>query len=159
MLDHLGVVVTRQKRLTLATGRHRQEADEIGKPGKRRLLQLRMFVPVVIDVPGFIGNDQIVVTLFDCILKDHEVRDQHLVHSAQRLEGVKIMLTRFQFDVPGLACKPGAERMDTLAIRIKQTRHGILCQPIDLQSGCSVRNSRVMAMSRRPCPSPMGEER
>src|SRR5437660_11461821 len=40
MLDHLGVVVGRQKGLAVAARRHRHKANEVGEPGQRRLLEL-----------------------------------------------------------------------------------------------------------------------
>ncbi len=85
--DHLGVVVGGQERLVLAARRHRHVADEIGEPGELGLLQLRMLVPVVVDVPGLVGDHEIVAALLDGILEDHEVGDQHLVHAADGLEG------------------------------------------------------------------------
>jgi hypothetical protein len=51
------------------------------------------------------------------ILEDHEVLDQHLVHAADRLEGVEIVLARLELDVAGFAGAPGGERMDALAGR------------------------------------------
>ena len=94
MLDHLGVVVGRQESLVLAARRHRHEADEVGEPGERCLLQLGMLVPVVVDVPGLVGDHEVVAAGVDGILEDHEVGDQHLVHAADRLEGVEIVLAR-----------------------------------------------------------------
>jgi hypothetical protein len=44
VLDHFGVVVGRDERLTLATVRHRQPADEVGQPGKRRAFLARVLV-------------------------------------------------------------------------------------------------------------------
>ena len=56
VLDHLGVVVGGQERLVLAAGSHRHVADEVGEPGERGLLQLGMLVPVMVDVPGLVGD-------------------------------------------------------------------------------------------------------
>src|ERR1700733_7050080 len=120
MLDHLGIVITGQEGLALAARRHRQKADEIGEPGQRSFLQFRMFMPEMIDVPGFVSDDEIVVAVLDGVLENHEVRDQHFVHSSQRLEGVQIMFARFQYDVPGWAGEPGTERMDIFAVRFQQ---------------------------------------
>ena len=60
MLDHLGIVVGRQEGLALAARRHGHEAHEVGEPGEPRLLELGMLVPVMVDVPGFVGDDQVV---------------------------------------------------------------------------------------------------
>ena len=94
-----------------------------------------MLVPVVVDVPGLVGDHEIVAALLDGILEDHEIGDQHLVHAADGLEGVEIVLARLQLDVPRLAGQPRAERMDALAVGLEQARHGVLRQPVDLQVG------------------------
>ena len=131
--DHLGVVVGGQERLMVAPRWHGHVPDEVGEPGEPGSLQLGVLVPVVVDVPGFVGNDEIVAARVDGILEDHEIGDQHLVHASDRLEAVQIVLTRLQLDVPRLACKPRTQRVDALAAGLKQTRHGVLRQPIDLQ--------------------------
>ena len=92
-------------------------------------------MPVMIDIPRLVCDHEIVVTLIHGVLEDHEVRDQHLIHAADRLEAMKIVLARFQFDVTRLACQTCAERMDTFAAGIEQARDGILCQPVHLQVG------------------------
>ena len=133
--DHLGVVVGRQKGLALAAVRHRHEADEVGEPGELGFLQFRMLVPVLVDVPGFVGDHQVVAALVDGILEDHEVGDQHLVHAAHRLEAVQVVLAQFELDVPRLAGQPRAQRMDALAAGRQQARHRVLRQPVDLEVG------------------------
>ena len=160
MLDHLGVVVGRQEGLVLAARRHRHEADEVGEPGELRLLQLGMLVPVMVDVPGLVGDHEIVAARLDGILEDHEVRDQHLVHAADRLEGVEIVLAGLQLDVPRLAGKPRTERMDASRRSLPAGASpgpAPASRPAD--PGWSLRSSRVMAMSRRPWPRPIGDER
>jgi hypothetical protein len=92
VLDHLGVVVGGQVRLALATGRHRQPADEIGHPGEGRSLQLRVLVQVMVDVPGFVADDHVVFACLDGVVEDHEVGQEDLVHPADRLEGVEVVL-------------------------------------------------------------------
>ena len=54
----------------------------------------------MVDVPGLVGDDEIVVALVDRILEDHEVRDQHLVHVAEGLEAVQVVLARLHLDMP-----------------------------------------------------------
>ena len=135
MLDHLGVVVGRQEGLALAARRHGHEAHEVGEPGELGLLELGMLMPVVVDVPGLVGDDQVVVARIDGVLEGHEVLDQHLVHAADRLEGVEIVLARLFLDVTRFAGEPRAQRMDGLAVGHQQARHRILRQPVDLEAG------------------------
>ena len=135
MLDHLGIVVGRQERLVLAARRHRNESDEIGEPDQPRPLQLGMLVPVVIDVPGLVGDDEVVAPLLDRVLEGHEVGDQHLVHAANRLKSVQFVLAGFQLDVTGFAGKAGAEGVNGFAAGFEQPRDGVLRQPVDLQIG------------------------
>ena len=61
VLDHLGVVVGRQERLALAARGHRQPADEVGHPGERRPLELRVLVQEVVDVPRLVADDEVVL--------------------------------------------------------------------------------------------------
>ena len=131
--DHLGVVVGRQKGLALAAVRHRHEADEVGEPRQLGFLQFGVLVPVLVDVPGFVGDHQVVAALVDGILEDHEVGDQHLVHAAQRLEAVQVVLAQFELDVPRLAGQQRAQRMDAFAAGRQQARHRVLRQPVDLE--------------------------
>ena len=140
--DHLGVVVGGQEGLVLAARRHRHVADEVGEPGELGLLQLGMLVPVVVDVPGLVGDHEIVAALLDGILEDHEVGDQHLVHAADGLEGVEIVLARLQLDVPRLAGQPRAERMDALAAGFEQARHrdpAPASRPAGRDAACAIR--------------------
>ncbi len=135
MLDHLRIVVGGQKRLMRAARRHRHVADEVGEPGELRALQLGMLVPVVVDVPGLVGDHEIVAALVDRILEDHEVLDQHLVHAAERLEAMQVVLAGFELDVPRLAGEPRAERMHPLVVRVQKPRHRVLRQPVHLEIG------------------------
>ena len=61
--------------------------------------------------------------------------DQHLVHAADGLEAVQVVLARLQLDVPRLAGEPRAQRMDALAAGVEQPCHRVLRQPVDLQIG------------------------
>src|ERR1700722_8311699 len=133
MFDHLGIVIAGQESLVFAARGHWKEADEIGEPCKRRFLQLGMLVPIMVNVPSFVSDNEVIRTSIDCILEDHEIMNEHLIHSADRLERVKIMLARFKLDVPGLPRQPGAERVNFFGVRLKQTGHRILSQPFDLQ--------------------------
>ena len=60
VLDHLGIVVGREEGLVLATCGHRNVADEVGEPGEPGLLELGMLVPVMVDVPGLVSDDEVV---------------------------------------------------------------------------------------------------
>src|SRR5258708_39094035 len=44
------------------------------------------------------------------ILEDHEVLDQHLVHAADGLEGIEIVLARLELDMPSFAGEAGGAR-------------------------------------------------
>ena len=100
---------------------------------KLRALQLRVLVPVVVDVPGLVGDNQVVVALLNRVLEQHEIGGQHLVHAADRLEGVQLVLTGFELDVAGFACEPRAQGVDALAMRLQQPRDWVLRQPVHLQ--------------------------
>jgi len=67
VFDHLDIVVSGQKGLVRAAFGHGQEAHEVGEPGELRLLELGMLVPVMVDLPGLVGDDEIVAALFDGI--------------------------------------------------------------------------------------------
>ena len=114
MLDHFRIVVGRQHRFTFAAIRHWNVADEVGQPGKPGFLQLGVFVPVVIDVPGFIGDHEIVGGFFHRILEDHEILDEDLVHIAKRLEAVQFVFAAFELDMPRLARQPRTQGVDLL---------------------------------------------
>ena len=160
MLDHLGIVVGRQEGLALAARGHGHEADEVGEPGEARLLQLGMLMPVVVDVPGLVGDDQVVVALVDGILEDHEVLDQHLVHAADRLEGVEVVLARLPARCGAIrwrAARSADGCVSPLAISRRVT--GSCASQSTSQVGMQLAQFRAMAMSRRPWPRPMGEER
>ena len=64
-----------------------------------------------------------------------------------------------QLDVPRLAGEPATQRMYVLAAGFEQARHGSCANQSTCRSGRSLRSSREIAISRRPCPRPIGEER
>ena len=86
VFDHLGVVVGGQERLARAARRHWNVADEVREPRQFRIFQLRMLVPVVIDVPGLVSDDEVIAALHHRVLKLHEIGDQNFVHAADGLE-------------------------------------------------------------------------
>ena len=102
VLDHLRVVVGGQERLVLAAVRHRQPADEVGQPDVGGLLLLRVLVQVVVELPRLVADPEVVLLVADEVVEDHEVREQDLVHPADRLEAVQVVLGRLALDVAGL---------------------------------------------------------
>ena len=133
VLDHFRVVVGRQLDVVLAQSRHRQPADEVGQPDVSRLLQLRVLVQVVVHLPCFVADPEVVITLPHSVEKDHEVGKKDFVHSTPRLEDVETMRTRLELDVPRLACQVAAGRVNRLAMRLEHSRDRILCEPLDLK--------------------------
>ena len=59
----------------------------------------------MVDVPGLVRDHEVVAALFDSVLEDHEILDQHFVHAAERLKAVQFVRAAFEFDMPRLACK------------------------------------------------------
>ena len=135
VLDHLGVVVRGQERLVVAAVGHRQPADEVGEPHVRRPLLLGVLVQVVVELPRLVADPEVVVLVADEVVEDHEVGDQDLVHPAQRLEAVQIVLGRLALDVGRLAGEERARRMDALAARLEHRRDRMLREPVDLEVG------------------------
>ena len=135
VLDHLGVVVRRQRRLALPAVRHRQEAHEVGEPDVRTTLELGVLVPEVVDVPGLVADDDVVEPGLDDLLEDHEVRDEDLVHPPQRLEAVQVVPVGLRREVAGLRREPRARRVDGLARGLQDGRHRVLREPVDLDLG------------------------
>jgi len=138
MFDHLGVVVGGQKRLAFATRRHRQPSDEVGHPRERRALQLRVLVEEMVDVPRLVADHEVVLAGLDDIVEDHEVRDEDLVHAADGLEGVQVVLGRFGRDVRGLRGELCAHGVDPLAVRLQDGGDRMLCEPVDLDVGAEL---------------------
>ncbi len=115
VLDHFLVVIGRQAGLPFPAFGKREETHEVGEPGQRAALQFGMLVPEVIHVPGLVGDDQVVVALLHHLLEDHEVVDQDLVHVAQGLKTVQVVLAALVFDVGGLVGQQAAGGVNTLA--------------------------------------------
>ena len=89
----------------------------------------------MVDVPGFVRDHEVVAALLDGVLEDHEVLDQHLIHAADRLKAVQLVLAAFELDMPRLAGKPRAQRMDVFVAGFEQACDGVLRQPVDFQVG------------------------
>ena len=119
----------------VAAVRHRQPADEVGHPGELEVLQLGVLVQEVVDVPCFVADDEVEVLVRDDVVEDHEVVDEDLVHPADRLEGVEVVLGRLVLDVGRLVGQPRRGRVDTLAMVLEHLGDGVLGEPVDLQVG------------------------
>ncbi len=135
VLDHLRVVVGRQEGLSRSAVGHRQEADEVGQPHVLAALELGVLVPEVVDVPRLVADHDVVQPLLDDLLEDHEVGEQDLVHAAQRLEAVQVVLAGLRGDVRRLVGQPAAGRVDPLALRLEHRGDGMLGEPVDLDVG------------------------
>ena len=68
-------------------------------------------------------------------MEEHEVREQDLVHPADRLKAVEIVLRRLALDVPRLVGQERARRMDPLPPRLEHCGDGVLREPVDLEVG------------------------
>ena len=107
-------------------------AVEAGHPVKGGPPEPRVLVEVVVDIPRLVADDEVVLALLDRVVEDHEVADQDLVHPADRLEGIELVLCGFRRDVAGFGGQLGAQRMDSLAVRLEDAGHRILGEPVDL---------------------------
>ncbi len=73
----------------------RQEANEVGEPRVRRPLELGVVEKEVVDVPALVDDPQVVRLVGDQVVEDHEVRRHDLIHPADGLEHVQVVLARF----------------------------------------------------------------
>ena len=89
----------------------------------------------MVDVPGLVGDHEVVAALFDGVLKDHEILDQHFVHAAERLKAMQFVLAAFELDVPRLAGQPRAKRMNMLVAGFEQAGDRVLRQPVHPEIG------------------------
>jgi hypothetical protein len=92
VLDHLRVVVRREVRLSFAAVRHRQPADEVREPDVRRRLLLGVLVQVVVELPRFVPDPEVVLLLADEVVEHHEICQQDLVHAPPGLEAMEVVL-------------------------------------------------------------------
>ena len=135
VLDHLGVVVGREIGLVRAAVLHRQPADEVREPHVCRPLLLGVLVQVVVELPGLIADPEVVLVRLDEVVKDHEVREQDLVHPPPGLEAVEVVLGGLRLDVARFVGEMLAGRMDPLALALEHLGDRILRKPIDLEIG------------------------
>ena len=133
VVDHVGVVVGGQEALPLAAVLHRQEADEVRQPGERDPLLARVLVQVVVELPRLVPDPEVVALIAHYVVEQHEVGRQDLVHPAQGLEAVQVVLGRLRLDVLRLVGQMGAGGVDALALTLEHPGHRVLGEPVDLQ--------------------------
>jgi hypothetical protein len=135
VLQHLGVVVGGELGLVGAAVGHGQPADEVGQPGVRGLFAVGVLVQVVVDLPGFVADHQVVVLLVEQVVDDHVVGQQDLVHPPPGLEAVQVVLGGLALDVGGLVGQVAAGGVDLFALGLQDPGDRVLDQPVDLQAG------------------------
>ena len=161
LLDHLGVVVRGQRRLR----RRRRRASAASRRSRstRRTanrLSSRVLVQEVVDVPRLVADHEVVVLRRGRRRRRPEVVDQDLVHPADRLEGVQVVLGRLVLDVGATRWPASADAGWTRSPAAPSTAvTGSWASQSICRSGCSVRSSSAIARSRRAWPSPIGEDR
>src|SRR5262249_40226329 len=69
----------------------------------------------------------------DEVVEHHEVREQDLVHPADRLEAVQVVLGALALDVSGLVREERAGRMNALTALLEHRGDGMLREPVDLE--------------------------
>ena len=159
VLDHLGVVVGGQEALVLAAVGHRQAADEVGQPHVGGPLLLGVLVQVVVELPRLVPDPEVVVLVAHDVVEDHEVGDQDLVHPAQGLEAVEVVLGRLGLDVVRLVGQQGGSPGGRARRAPRAPRVTGCCASQSIsRSGWSARSSSAIATSRCACPSPIGDE-
>ena len=142
MLDHLGVVVGGQERLALAAVLHREPADEVRQPDVGGALLLGVLVQVVVELPRLVADPEVVVLLAHEVVEDHVVGEQDLVHPADRLEAVQVVLGRLALDVGRLVGQQRAGGVDALAPGLEHLRDRCWASQSISRSGWSLRSSR-----------------
>jgi hypothetical protein len=135
LLEHLGVVVGGQQRLALAEVRHREPADEVGQPCEREPFELGVLVQEVVHVPGLVADHEVVGLLLHDVVEDHEVVDEDLVHVADRLEDVQVVLTGLSLDVGRLAREPRRCGVHPFSRLLEDAGDRMLGEPVDLYVG------------------------
>ena len=127
--------------------RHGNETDKVSEPGQLGLLQLRMLMPEMIHIPGFISDHQIVFLLFQNLLEDHEIGDQDFIHISDRLESIQIMFAGLRLNMVGFVGQQGRGGMQGFVRGIQKPGHRILGQPIHLNIGMAfsqlLRNGQI----------------
>ena len=148
LLDHLRVVVGGQRRLARTAVGHRQPADEVRHPREREPLELGVLVQEVVDVPRLVADHQVVAAVGHHLVEDHEVVDEDLVHPADRLERVQVVLAGLVLDVARLVAQPRRRGVDLLAVLREHPGDRVLREPVDLQ----LRSARPQLRGDRDVP-------
>ena len=87
----------------------------------------------VVELPRLVADPQVVVLGLGHIGEHVEVREQDLVHRAQRLERVQVVLTGLGLDVRRLARQQPRRRVHALAACGEHVGDRVLREPGDLQ--------------------------
>ena len=102
---------------------------------------------VVVELPRLVADPEVVLLVAHNVVEDHEVREQDLVHPADRLEAVQVVLGGLALDVTGLVREIRARGMDPLTACLQHRSHGMLGEPVDLEVGMQlaqlVRDRRI----------------
>ena len=133
VFDPLGVEVGGQETFPRVPTVHRQEPDEIAQPHVRHPLLAGVLVQVVVELPCLVADPEVIALLAHDVVEDHEVRGEDLVHAANGLEGVQVVLGGLRLDVLGLAGQMSAGGVDALALCLEHSGDGVLGEPVDLQ--------------------------
>ena len=148
VLDHLGVVVGRQERLALAAVGHRQPADEVGEPGVRGPLELRVLVQVVVELPCLVADPEVVVRVGTTSWKTMKL-------------AIRISSIRRQAWKQWRSCSADSDSMwptrwparrsagwTRSPSGLEDRRDGVLCEPVDLEVGIELAQLAAIATSR-----------
>jgi hypothetical protein len=98
-------------------------------------LSPRILVQEVVQLPGLVADPQVVRLPLDQVAEEHEVGDQDLVHPADGLERVQVVLAGLGVDV----CRLGGEKprrgVHPLAPALEDLGDRVLGQPVHLDAG------------------------
>ena len=90
---------------------------------------------VVVQLPGLVPDPEVVALVAHDVVEEHEVGGEDLVHAAQGLEAVQVVLGGLRLDVAGLVGQVGAGGVDALALPLEHPGDRVLGEPVDLQVG------------------------
>ena len=133
VLDFFRIAVGAEEGLALVALLHRQATDEVGQEDEGLALELRVFVEVVVDLPGLITDDDVVVLCVQQLAEGEEVARHDLVHRAQREEGLQVVLTRQAFEMPALVGQLFRYGMQPFAFALEIGRRRMDGEPVDLE--------------------------
>src|SRR6266566_4537413 len=128
--DIVSVAVGAQKGLALIS-LDWQAPDKVGQKDKGLPLQFRVFMIVIVHIPGLVSDDEIVVLRLHKIGKGHEVVHHDLIHGAQREEGGEVMLAGDMLKVTTFISKVAGNGMNVLAFALQIGRSRVNGKPIN----------------------------